>query len=180
MAWVRSVIGEAAIRSWTARRRAAYTATKFMGDGQQKKPDVKRRGKYEPRTRKLFALAQLSEVEKLLPFRPRWPRRVRKIVSGETGNVRHGARLTSFGHSGKPQQSHQSRPLRPQKPVRFFPSEIGVKIRELHAEPPKVAQKRNAQEYGEDPPAKMAGPSKPGLNGSGKYPRQNPQPEKPP
>ncbi|MBL4854389.1 MAG: hypothetical protein JKY25_09140 [Robiginitomaculum sp.] len=176
-AWVRSVIGEAAIRSWVARLRTAYTAPKTVGNRREEKPDAKRRDKprsYKPRTHKLFALVRLSEVEKLLPFRPRWPRNIRPAFSSDTGNLRHAARtanhLASLELSEKP---HPARTPRPQKPIRFFPSELGVSVREPKIENP-------AQKYGEDPPLKkFDGPNQAHPDKHGIRP-DNPRPEKPP
>jgi len=168
IAWVRSIIGEAAIRSWIARLRAAYISPRWLGD-EGNKPGRQCRGEYRPRpysprpyspqTGKAFALARLSEVEKLLPFRPRWPRNVRRVVSDETGNVRHAVRLTSFEHS-----------VKPQKPVRFFPSEIGVKIRV-----PEIKSQKVAQKYIEAPPAQL--PENPPRNLDGPNPGQKNHPK---
>jgi len=150
VAWVRSVIGEATIRIWVARLRAAYVSPRKMRNDWEGKPGVKTKLKHRPRPRKAFALVRVSEIEKLLPFRPRWPRNVRRVVSDETGNVRRAARLTGCENSGKP---HKPRP----QPVRFFPSEIGVKIRE-----PEPKGQTGTRKYGEEPPAKMPG-KPPGL-----------------
>jgi len=170
---VRSMIGEAAIRNWVARLRAAYTAPKSVGDRREKKPDAERRDKprsYKPRIGKPFALVRLSEVEKLLPFRPRWPRNIRPVFSSGTGNLRHAARLACTEHANKP---HPARPVHPQKPIRFFPSELGIKTREPEAE--QVAQK-----YGEKPPPEISGePSQTQPDKQGTGP-ENPRPQKPP
>jgi len=163
---VRSMIGEAAIRNWVARLRAAYAAPRNMGDRREKKPDAEHKPRsYKPRIGKPFALVRLSEVEKLLPFRPRWPRKVRPVFSSNTGNLRHAARLVCTEYSEKP---HPARPVHPQKPIRFFPSELGIKTREPAAE-------QAAQKYGEDPPIKRAGPDKPDKQGAGpKTPSKKP------
>jgi len=182
----RTVIGEAAIRNWVARLRAAYMSPNLMADQRQKELGRDRQRKYKrrsyrPRTGKPFALVRLAEVEKLLPFRPRWPRNIRRLASVDTGNVRHAVRLenhlANLGHSDKTQQSrppHPQRP-RPQKPIRFFPSELGVKIRDPET-------KKGMQKHGENPPAKLAKANKPDPNGSGKQDTgpDNPRPEKPP
>ena len=160
---VRSVIGEAAIRSWVSRLRAAYMSPRLMADKRQKYPDTNHTRKYKPRKYKPFALVRLSEVEKLLLFRPRWLCKVRPVFapvfSGETGNVRHTARLARAEHIGRSQHSEPPHfHTRDQRPVRFFPAELGIKIREPKTESP-------AQKYGEDPPPQS--PDKPDPNGSG-------------
>ena len=177
-AWVRSVIGETAIRNWVARLRAAYVSGDLQGDRQKKKPYAKAGHKHKPRPYKLrtgkpFALVRLSEVEKLLPRRPCWPRKTHRVIqeagyalSTGTGNLRHTARLACPDNAEKP---HQARPVHSQKPVRFFPSELGVKIRELEVE-------QTAQKDGEDPPTKRARPDKPDKQGT----RPKPRSEKPP
>ncbi|PHS41554.1 MAG: hypothetical protein COA91_01910 [Robiginitomaculum sp.] len=152
--WVRSVIGEATIRRWIIRMRAAYFSPTMMGnglpeDGRDKKPEIK----YGPRTIKPFALAKLSQVEKLLPFRPRWPRNTGRAVSQDTGNLRRGLPLTGCGHSDKTQPSRPpcQKDPRPQEPVRFFPCELGVNILE-----PESKDKIQNQKYVEAPPAQFA------------------------
>jgi len=187
-AWVRSVIGEATIGRWVARLRAAYTAPRMMGDGfagggSPVGPGEfggNRKRKYGRRTRKAFALVRMSEVEKLLPFRPRWPRNTGRVVQEagyapcvDTGNVRHAARLRRPGISNKTQHP---RPPRGEQPVRFFPSELGVNIREPDAQ-------QATQKYGEDPPPNL--PKKPGRPqqarpGTHDTGPDNPPPEKPP
>jgi len=152
-AWVRSVIGEATIRRWTVRMRAAYFSPAIMCSRHAEKPDENRKGKYGPRTIKPFALAKLSQVEKLLPFRPRWPRNTGRAVSQDTGNLRRGLRLTGCGHSDKTQPSRPpcQKDPRPQEPVRFFPCELGVNILE-----PESKDKTQNQKYVEAPPAQFA------------------------
>jgi len=145
----RSVIGEAVIRRWIIRMRAAYMSPRLMDAGlqknrQAKNPDVKPGHIYRPGPRKPFALARLEDVEKLLPFRPRWPRTIEPVFTTETGNLRHGARLAGAEHMGKLQQPNPPNPANSHKPVRFFPSELGVIIREAKTANP-------AQKHDKDP-----------------------------
>ncbi len=142
---VRSMIGEAAIKAWAKRMRAAYFAPplrKTIAAGQETKIPVGKSGLHydtnsEPaELAKPFALARLADVEKLLPFRPRWPRHV-------------GAHSSHKGSTAK--NPRQARQVSRHHPVRFFPSELGVS-----ALSSKTDGQKAAKNQANDPPDKFS------------------------
>jgi len=70
-----------------------------------------------------FALARLADMEKLLPFRPRWPRNICAYGSQLCGSQACGSQVGAIKAETSPTRRHR----RPE-PVRFFPPELGVNI----------------------------------------------------
>ena len=121
IAWVRSIIGEAAIIKWRKNRLADYALTKYFGDWKRKWPNGFRRkvvmpkrlvpSKYmqteRPYNWKLFALLKIENVERFLFDRPA-----------------NSADIVYIGNALETRTWSQIRKPRILKPIEFTPNEL--------------------------------------------------------
>ena len=117
IAWVRSIIGEAAIRRWRMNRLADYALTKYFGDWKSKWPNGFKNKVQQTKQMQKPSIQHAIRDYAWKPFA------LVKIVNVRGFLYGRPAPKTDTAH--KPKWS-QPRTVRTLKPIRFTPSELDV------------------------------------------------------